>query len=186
MNSQSTARNATESAVVVPVPEAEHVVRRYRTRLDPTAVQGMPAHVTILYPFVQPDAITDVTIETLATAVGSVAAFDCEFSRTNWFREEVLWLAPEPDGPFQALTSAVLASFPGFPPYGGAYDAVPHLTVGQQPASGVRELRAAEADLQRSPPIRARVARAWLMTGSTAPDTWRAIVELPLAASYRA
>jgi hypothetical protein len=42
----------TYSAVLVPVPEAERVVSRYRARLDGAAALGVPAHVTVLYPFV--------------------------------------------------------------------------------------------------------------------------------------
>ena len=34
-----------ETAVLVPVPEAERVVGRHRARLD-----GVPAHVTVLFP----------------------------------------------------------------------------------------------------------------------------------------
>jgi hypothetical protein len=38
----------TQSAVLVPVPEAERVVSRHRGRLDAAAALGVPAHVTVL------------------------------------------------------------------------------------------------------------------------------------------
>ena len=44
------------SAVVVEVPEAEPLVGAWRLRFDPVAALGMPAHVTLLYPFVAPSA----------------------------------------------------------------------------------------------------------------------------------
>ena len=47
---------ASESAVLVPFPEAERVVSPYRARLDGAAALGVPAHVTVLYPFVPPPA----------------------------------------------------------------------------------------------------------------------------------
>jgi len=173
---------ARESAVLVPVPDAERVVGRHRARLDRAAVEGVPAHVTILYPFVSPPQITAATIEVLAAAVGSVSSFDCRFPRTAWFGDEVLWLTPVPDGPFRALTRAVMAAFPGYLPYGGAIaDVVPHLTVGDSPAGGVAELRAAEADVLGALPVRARISRAWLMTGTREPGSWQAVAELPLA-----
>jgi hypothetical protein len=50
----------TLSAVVVPVPEAEPRVGALRTALDPSAALGVPAHVTILYPFVAPAQSTMV------------------------------------------------------------------------------------------------------------------------------
>jgi hypothetical protein len=176
---------AGESAVLVPVPEAEPVVGRHRARLDRAAAEGVPAHVTVLYPFVPPPEITAATIEVLAAAVRSVAAFDCLFSETAWFGEDVMWLVPQPSEPFRALTRAVSAAFPGYLPYGGQYDdAVPHLTVGDQPPGGVADLRAAEADVLAALtalPVRTRVSRAWLMTGTREPDSWHAVAELPLA-----
>jgi 2'-5' RNA ligase superfamily len=173
---------AAESAVLVPVPEAEPAVGRHRARLDRAAVEGVPAHVTVLYPFVPPPEITPATIEVLAAAVGSVASFDCQFPATAWFGAEVVWLVPRPDEPFRALTRAVSAAFPGYLPYGGRHsDPVPHLTIGDRPPAGVADLRAAEADVLAALPVRARISRAWLMTGGREPDSWRAIAELPLA-----
>jgi len=177
-----TALSQRQSAVLIPVPEAEPVVGRHRARLDRAAGWGVPAHVTVLYPFVQPDAITDATIEAAAAAVASVRAFDCVFRHTSWFDEEVVWLSPDPDEPFRALTSAVWTAFPQFPPYGGAFtDVVPHLTVGESAIGGSAALRAAEADVNRALPVRTHVSHAWLMTGAHAPSSWRAIAELPLA-----
>jgi hypothetical protein len=174
---------AEQSVVVVLVPEAEPVVGQHRGVLDGTAVQGMPAHVTILYPFVMPAAITEVTLRLLANAVGSVTAFDCVFGRTAWFGDQVLWLAPDPDGPFRELTSAVLAAFPGYLPYDGAFpDVIPHLTIGEQPPGGPAALRAAEADVLPALPVTARISRVWVMTGSSAPNSWHPVAELPLGA----
>jgi hypothetical protein len=172
----------TESAVLVPVPEAERVVFPHRSRLDGAAALGVPAHVTVLYPFVPPAAITPSVLDALAGAAASVSAFGCEFGDAAWFGEDVLWLAPRPSAPFLALTRAVCAAFPGYLPYGGAYaDPVPHLTVGERPAGGVAELRAAEEAVRPQLPIRAQVRRVWLMTGRPSPGGWRTVAELPLA-----
>jgi 2'-5' RNA ligase superfamily len=184
MGAVSPASAAWESAVLVPVPEAEPAVGRHRARLDRAAAQGVPAHVTILYPFVAPPEITAVTIEVLAAAVGSVSSFDCRFPGTAWFGEEVLWLTPVPDGPFRALIRAVMAAFPGYLPYGGLIsDVIPHLTVGDRPPGGIADLRAAETDVLNALPVWTRVSRAWLMTGTREPGSWHAVAELPLAGS---
>jgi 2'-5' RNA ligase len=175
---------APESAVLIPVAEAEGIVSGHRDRLDRAAVWGVPAHVTVLYPFVPPSAITAATMAGLAGAVGSVRAFDCEFAATGWFGKDVLWLAPQPSEPFRALTQAVSAAFPGCLPYGGVHDdVVPHLTIGARPAGDVDDLRAAEADVQRWLPIQARISCAWLMTGHAAPGSWQVVTKLPLAAA---
>ena len=167
--------------MLVPVSEAERVVSPHRARLDGAAALGVPAHVTVLYPFVPPSAITPSVVEALAGAVASVSAFGCEFGDTAWFGEDVLWLAPRPSAPFLALTRAVGAAFPGYLPYGGAHpDPVPHLTVGERPAGGVAELRAAEAAVRPRLPVRAQVSRVWLMAGSLSPGSWRTLAEFPL------
>ncbi len=181
MNSVPPSSVSLESAVLVPVPEAELAVGRHRHRLDRAATWGVPAHVTVLFPFVAPSAITGATITALADAVGSVTAFDCEFPATAWFGQEVVWLAPQPAEPFRALTRAVSAAFPDYPPYGGGYDdVVPHLTVGYRPAGEVTELLEAEADVLRWLPVQAHISRVWLMTGRAAPGSWQTIAELPL------
>ena len=118
----------------------------------------------------------------LAGAVASVQAFDCRFPAVGWFGQDVLWLEPRPAGRFRALTRAVSAAFPGYLPYGGSYqDPVPHLTVGDRPAGGAADLRAAETELLRELPIAARISRVWVMTGTAAPGNWRTVAELPLA-----
>ena len=56
----------TEGAVIVAVPEAEDVVGPQRAALDRAASWGVPAHVTVLYPFVPPAKIDDRIIRALA------------------------------------------------------------------------------------------------------------------------
>ncbi len=168
-----------ESAILVPVPDAEPVVGRLRARLDRSASRGVPAHVTVLYPFVPPGQITPAVIQ-MAAAVRSVPGFGCWFAGTNWFGEDVLWLAPEPAEPFRALTAAVHAAFPQYPPFSGAFaDVIPHLTVGDRPEGGISARRAAEAQVLPMLPVRTRVSRAWLMTGTQAPGSWQRLASFP-------
>lgn len=123
---------ATHSAVIVPVAEAEPVVGRHRRELDVAAEWGVPAHVTIVYPFVPPARIDAELVARLQAVIGGVRAFECAFTECGWFGEDVLWLAPDVGEPFRDLTRAVGTEFPEFPPYGGAYDdVIPHLTVGE-------------------------------------------------------
>jgi hypothetical protein len=44
-------RSKMKSTVAILVPEAEGLVRLFRNRYDPSAKAGMPAHITLLYPF---------------------------------------------------------------------------------------------------------------------------------------
>src|SRR6266404_9374121 len=59
-----------ESSLVVLVPEAEGLVRSFRDLYDPVAAAGMPAHVTILYPFKPPDQIDKADLENLRSYFG--------------------------------------------------------------------------------------------------------------------
>lgn len=169
----------TQSAVLVPVPPAESVAGKFRASLDPAAALGVPAHVTVISPFVPPEHIDDAVIGALAAAIRSVPAFDVTFARVRWFGRKVVWLAPEPAGPFAALTAAVWRGFPACPPYGGAHDdTVPHLTVGMDHPAAV--LAAAARAIEPGLPFTARVAVALLMQGSEQRGSWLTVAELPL------
>lgn len=170
----------TESALIVAVPEAEPAVAALRAAYDPAASWGVPAHITVLYPFLPPERIDPRVLAAVRETVAAVPAFDLVLARTRRFGDQVLWLAPEPDAPLRALTAAVWARFPQAPPYGGQFaEVVPHLTVtdGQPP-----EVMAA-ADEQVRPwlPIRAPVGAVRLLVGRPAPDAWRTVAEFPLS-----
>lgn len=172
---------ATETALVVRIPEAEAAVGALRESLDVSASWGVPAHVTVLYPFVPPSRLDDDVMGQVATAVRSVPAFACVFGECRWFDEDVLWLAPEPAAPFLALTRAITEAFPEHPPYGGAYeDLSPHLTVGHRPRASREALGAAEASLAHAIPVRAEVDRVSLLAGPPEPGAWRVLREFPL------
>jgi 2'-5' RNA ligase len=116
------------TALIVPVPEAEPFVAGLRLRHDPMAALGVPAHVTVLFPFAPPDDVDEEGVAALAAAHG---AFAFELAAVRRFGDEVTYLAPEPAAPFSALTDAVVGRWPAYPPYEGVHDEViPHLTVG--------------------------------------------------------
>ena len=172
---------ATQTAVLVLVPEAEAAVAEHRGHLDMAASWGVPAHLSVVYPFVPPADVDDRVLAELAAAIGTVPAFDCVFPRTDWFGADVLWLAPEPDAPFRTLTSAVVAAFPAHLPYGGIHgDSVPHLTVAELRLGSAEELAAAKRAVHTHLPIRARVDRAVLLAGRPERDSWQLVTEFRL------
>lgn len=172
----------TQTAVLALVPEAEPAVAEHRARLDGAVKWGVPAHVTVLYPFVDPDQVDAQLLERLASAASTVPAFDVTFPRTSWFGEDVLWLVPDPAQPFRDLTTAVSAAFPDHPPYAGAYDgSTPHLTVGERRLGDVAALQRAERDISALLPLHARIERICLLAGADAPDSWSVLHEVPLA-----
>jgi 2'-5' RNA ligase len=170
----------TETAVLALVPEVEPVVGEHRRRLDPTTAAGVPAHVTVLYPFVPPGKVTTATVAALRDAVAPVAPFPCTFAETRWFGEDLLWLAPSAVAAFDELTSRVRRAFPDQVPYGGEHEPVPHLTVGYGSHAPVEALRAAELAVRARLPVRAWVDRLHLLSGARVEDSWRVVAELPL------
>lgn len=169
----------TQTGLIVPVPAAEPVVGRHRDALDPVAAWGIPAHITVLYPFLPPRQISGDVLGVLRGLFAAVPAFEAALSRVAWFGTEVLWLAPEPENPLRHLTQAVLDRFPATPPYGGAFhDVIPHLTVGDR--APLPELRAAAADIAPHLPIRTTVDTVRLVEGTTGEVPWRAVAEFPL------
>lgn len=123
-----------QTALIVPVMAAEAAVGEHRRHLDGACAWGVPPHVTVLFPFVEPAVARQVdTAARIREAIRDVAAFDCSFGQASWFGQEVLWLAPDPSQPFRDLTAGVFEAFPDHPPYAGAHaDVVPRLTVGER------------------------------------------------------
>ena len=173
----------TQTAVIVPLPALERAVARHRRHLDVTAGWGVPAHVTVLYPFVPPEIVDSAVLGMLRAAIRTVPAFRCTFSTTEWFGREVMWVRPDPDEPFRALRHAVFTAFPQCPPYGGAHgaDVVPHLTVGETRRADAASLRRAEAQVLADLSVSMQVAHAWLVQGTDAHLSWSMVEELPLA-----
>ncbi|KWC46447.1 hypothetical protein WL51_29470 [Burkholderia ubonensis] len=117
------------TAFVVEVPAAESAVADLRSRFDATSNLGVPAHVTVLFPFMPPDQITPDVLRQAQSALSVVQPFEFSLTRVERFAVTT-YLAPDPPEPFVALTTALVERFPMFWPYGGAHDGiVPHLTV---------------------------------------------------------
>lgn len=154
-----------QSALVLLVPEAETLVKGFRERHDPAAADGMPAHITVLYPFMAPKDIREEVLDELGDTFSHHKQFRLQLSEVKRW-PSVLYLAPTPETPLRALTQAVVERYPSYPPYEGEFDDVtPHLTVadvenaGQLGAISDRFLQASAGRL----PIDVKVGQVWLM-----------------------
>lgn len=149
-----------ESGIILPVPEAEPVVGQFRALHDPQARYGVPAHITLLYPFAHPSKVAS-TIDALRQLFAGVSAFEFSLVSTRRF-PGAGYLHPEPSATFVRLTEMLGNQWPEFPPYGGAFSTViPHLTVADRATSDV--LDAVDAAVSRQLPIVCRATEAWLM-----------------------
>lgn len=163
-------KRTAESALLVAVPEAEPLVQRFRIQHDPSAAVGVPAHVTVLYPFKPPDQLTRDVIESLRDLFTSTRPFDASLTETRRFGSSVLYLAPEPADGFRKLTNLVFERFPDTPPYGGRFaDVIPHLTVAEVADAALLESIAAEfaGPAKAGLPIRFAASEVTLMENST-------------------
>lgn len=165
-----------QTGVVLPVPELEPVVSDWRRRYDVTAAGGVPAHVTVLFPFLPVDELTPPVLARLGRVFARTPAPRVTFHRTARF-PDVLYLAPDPEEGVRQMTAALTALWPQLQPYGGVHrDVVPHLTV----AHHVDEeaLRSAEQDVVRALPVEAELSQAavYVCRG----ESWELVARFPL------
>lgn len=167
---------AGESAIIIPV-SVPVAVKRLRERMDPSASVGVPAHVTLLYPFMPPSQLTHDVRLTIEAIVAGEPAFPFVLGSMGRF-PNVVYLEPDPAGPFRRLTAALAAAFPEYPPYEGAHEhIVPHVTVAQDVPDDY--YAAAEHALPGLLPSRDFAREAWLI-GHTPQEPWHTLWRLPL------
>jgi GrpB-like predicted nucleotidyltransferase (UPF0157 family)/2'-5' RNA ligase len=135
---------------------------------DPAAAAFIPAHVTLLYPFVPAESIGDQVIEELASMFAAGSSFHVSFEETASFSNEILYLAPNPAKRFSELTNELSEKF-GLQPYGGVFDeVVPHLTIGHIRHRGVFDTAA--KGVAPLLPISSIAKEVWLMEERS--DRW--------------
>lgn len=161
---------------MLPVPEAEHLLRPWRSRHTDDGRLGMWAHVTLLYPFLAPREVPS-RLGSLRTQLAGHEPFAFRLTELRRFDGGVLYLAPEPEERFRALLADVQAPYPDRPVYGGVHaDVVPHCTVVHTDDEAV--LREAEAALRQHLPLHALATEAWLV--EQLPEGWSVRARLPL------
>jgi hypothetical protein len=155
------------TALIVPVPEAEAAVGAIRLAHDWSAARGVPAHITILFPFLPPEELDEAALHDV---FARFAAFDFALDRVEQFEDGLVWLHPDPSWRFADLTAAVWQRWPDHPPYEGSVDEViPHLTVSEKPI-----------DLALALPIAARAHEVVLIEEEEAGGNWATRLRLPL------
>src|SRR6187402_567173 len=100
-----------ESVLFASVPEAEQAISSLRQRYDPAARLGVPAHITLLHPFMPPSEITTPIVDRITKVLRRFDAFEFQLQRIVKLLE-TLYLEPEPSEPFVRLTKALAQEFP--------------------------------------------------------------------------
>jgi 2'-5' RNA ligase len=146
----------------MPFPAAEAAVGQWRSRLDPSADLGVPAHVTVHFPWLAAEHVDDDALGQVTALASGTPPFDVVFRRVGWFGRQVAWLDPEPRETFTRLLTDSAARWPDHPPFEGQFDTVvPHLTLGMGPSP---DLDDAVAQIASRLPIHDVAAHIWWMT----------------------
>jgi 2'-5' RNA ligase len=173
---------ANESAVIIPIPEVEPIVGPLRLQCDQAAQLGVPAHITLLYPFCPPQAVAD-EINALRDVCTSIHAFPFSFTEVRRF-PATAYLHPDQSERFAQITRTLARAWPDYKPYGGAVaEIIPHLTVADR--VNAETLNAVENSVRRYLPIKCAAREIWLLT-SDAAGMWSRSALFPLAAGETA
>ena len=171
-----------QSALIIAVPEAEPLFSAVREQHDPAAKMGVPAHVTVLLPFMPADTVDEQSLGAMRHLFCREPRFSYRFERVTTFGDATVYLEPSPAEAFVRLTQAAVQRWPEYPPYGGEFDEiVPHLSVGDRLAAGqaaplVRETRAL---LRRHGPITGEASSISLIVEDDR-RFWSTVAEFPL------
>lgn len=161
-----------ETGLIIPVPAFESFIQHHRTFNQAVPPPGVPAHLTLLYPFLPPDGCEEARTE-VVDFFAEVEPFEFRLTEVGWFDERVVFLAPDDPAPFVALTERLVAHWTQCIPYGGRHGGthVPHLTLGIEgtPAEMASLAEAAEKLL----PVSCVADQAWLMIGTPRPAQWQ-------------
>ena len=159
------------TALIIEVPEAEPAIGDLRLQHDPSAAQGVGAHVTVLFPFaetVDEDAVADLFLR--------FRPFDYTLDRIAWFEAGPVWLRPTPTAPFVDLTAAVVQRWPDYPPYEGEHDEIiPHVTISVTPV-----------DVNVPLPIACHAHEVTLIEQSDDDGRWSVVRRFPLGSGVAA
>ena len=169
-----------ESGFVVFVPEAEALVGNLRLQYDESARMGVPAHITLLFPFMEPSLITPEVAQESASVFAAHSTFSFVLGSVGRF-PATAYLEPEPSAPFVAITTALARAFPAFPPFRGEFSSiVPHLTVAHGSAAEAESAAVAvAAGLRSFGAVSSVCASVVLMENSS--GHWRPMHVFPLA-----
>ena len=165
------------TTLVAPVPAADSAVDHWRVRFDPWARRGVPAHVTLLGPFLPAAQVDGEVVSALEVVFRRRAPCELVFREVAQLPGAVC-LLPEEDDPLRRLTSALLHEWPELEPSSRTGGERPyHLTVACTDDPSLF----ADIGERLTPllPISAWLDEAVLLTASAEGDV-RAVARFPL------
>ena len=155
-----------DTAVLLAVPEAEPLVHDWRGKGDPSAAHGVPAHVTLLHPFLPSDARS--TRACSPSCAGSSRGWTRSTSpstRSGASRTPASSTSRPPGPALTELSRALARRWPECPPYAGKIgvdDLVAHLTIVHTEDRALRQSAGDAVSPQLPLVARASTASLWV------------------------
>lgn len=157
-----------ESAVIVPLLQADRLLGPWRDRWQPAAPVGIPACVTLAYPFLTAGELGPVALEGLGAIFAAQPPLSVRLAGVGRW-PGIVYLAPEPSEPFVELAEQVQEQFPSCRPADGG-TIVPHVTALR--SLDDRLLDEAASALAAELPLDCRLSEAWLVQAAGAGHAW--------------
>lgn len=154
-----------ETFVTLILEQADAALADAHRELYPERVaEQIPLSLTLLYPWVPAEAVTEADIGCLRTFFVSQSPFAFDLVRVAEFPGIVAYAVPEPDDELRAMMRALWALYPQHPPYGRqGYDPPPHATLGRLEGDDAITVEQARDRVEPLLPVHCEVREATLM-----------------------
>jgi len=152
------------TGLVIPAPSVDALLLSVALRYPGAVREGVPAHVSLLYPFIPVIDLDETVYTALRQLFAKQPSMSIKFSECRR-RNDFVYLHPEPLSELVNLTNKVQRLWPNIVPYRGLYKGVePHLTI----AMGTSEETAHTIQSQSGPTPKAKsrpaATRRWART----------------------
>jgi hypothetical protein len=120
-----------QTSVTLDLEHCDHRLTLAHRELYPERIpEQIPFSITLHFPWLPADAITEADVERLRTFFAGRAPLEFELTRVTEFPGLVAYAVPEPEDELRRTMRALWAMYPQCPPYGReGFDPPPHATL---------------------------------------------------------
>ena len=150
-----------KTGVVIPVPAVDSLLASVAARFPGVVREGVPAHLSVQYPFVAAGELDDGVAGALAKVFAEQQPMPVTFTECRR-RGGFVYLVPDPIDGLAKLTAQIRHRWPEVAPPEGLDDEVgPHVTVAMRASDQAADT--IEQETITALPISTELAEAWLV-----------------------
>jgi 2'-5' RNA ligase len=159
------AKRPLETFITLILEDANDELAQAHRELYPERIpERIPLSLTLLYPWIQAEMVTEADVERLRAFFASRPPLEFELTRVAEFTGKVVYAVPEPDDELRATMRALWALYPEYPPYGEpGSDPPPHCTLGRLEGNYAVTLEQVGVRVEPLLPVSCAVEAATLM-----------------------